>query len=182
MVTHRRREPRSLLERISKSIAQKRPGCWPHGPASLARPRRNRSPAWRDDQSVNALRAKSPLPHGRARHFELRSMSMLRRCRRFASHVERAKASTTADLSRIAPNFVIRRSPGANEYSGESFYMRDERLPCSARSESRRVGRDTATRDLREPYRSPRLDHIYTVFARWSPAWTGRRHSRRRCD
>jgi cyclophilin family peptidyl-prolyl cis-trans isomerase/HEAT repeat protein len=69
---------------------------------------------------------------------------------------------------RIAPNFVIQGgSPGANEYMGEPHYMRDEvglhyrgTVGISTR------GRDTGDAQIFvNTIDSPRLDHIYTVFA-----------------
>ncbi len=68
---------------------------------------------------------------------------------------------------RVAPNFVIQGgSPGANEYVGEPFYMRDEpglhyrgTVGISTR------GRDTGDAQLFvNLIDSPRLDHLYTVF------------------
>jgi cyclophilin family peptidyl-prolyl cis-trans isomerase len=68
---------------------------------------------------------------------------------------------------RIAPNFVIQGgSPGANEYSGEPHYMRDEvglhyrgTVGISTR------GRDTGDAQIFvNTIDSPRLDHMYTVF------------------
>lgn len=68
---------------------------------------------------------------------------------------------------RMALNFVIQGgSPGANEYSGEPFYMRDEpglhyrgTVGISTR------GRDTGDAQIFvNLIDSPRLDHIYTVF------------------
>jgi cyclophilin family peptidyl-prolyl cis-trans isomerase/HEAT repeat protein len=68
---------------------------------------------------------------------------------------------------RIAPNFVIQGgSPGANEYMGEPFYMRDE-VGLHVRGT---VGISTRGRDTGDAQifvnliDSPRLDHIYTVF------------------
>jgi cyclophilin family peptidyl-prolyl cis-trans isomerase len=68
---------------------------------------------------------------------------------------------------RIAPNFVIQGgSPGANEYMGEHFYMRDE-VGLHIRGA---VGISTRGRDTGDAQifvnliDSPRLDHIYTVF------------------
>ena len=68
---------------------------------------------------------------------------------------------------RIAPNFVIQGgSPGANEYSGDSFYMRDEpglHLRGTVGISTR--GRDTGDAQIFvNLIDSPRLDHIYTVF------------------
>jgi cyclophilin family peptidyl-prolyl cis-trans isomerase len=68
---------------------------------------------------------------------------------------------------RIAPNFVIQGgSPGANEYSGESFYMRDEvglHLRGTVGISTR--GRDTGDAQIFvNLIDSPRLDHLYTVF------------------
>ena len=68
---------------------------------------------------------------------------------------------------RIAPNFVIQGgSPGANEYSGEPFYMRDEpglHLRGTVGISTR--GRDTGDAQIFvNLIDSPRLDHIYTVF------------------
>jgi cyclophilin family peptidyl-prolyl cis-trans isomerase len=68
---------------------------------------------------------------------------------------------------RVAPNFVIQGgSPGANEYSGEPHYMRDE-VGLHHRGT---VGISTRGRDTGDAQifvnliDSPRLDHIYTVF------------------
>jgi cyclophilin family peptidyl-prolyl cis-trans isomerase len=68
---------------------------------------------------------------------------------------------------RIAPNFVIQGgSPGANEYSGENFFMRDEvglHLRGTVGISTR--GRDTGDAQIFvNLIDSPRLDHIYTVF------------------
>ena len=69
---------------------------------------------------------------------------------------------------RVAPNFVIQGgSPGANEYSGEPHYMRDE-VGLHYRGT---VGISTRGRDTGDAQifvnliDSPRLDHTYTVFA-----------------
>jgi cyclophilin family peptidyl-prolyl cis-trans isomerase/HEAT repeat protein len=68
---------------------------------------------------------------------------------------------------RVAPNFVIQGgSPGANEYSGEPHFMRDEvglhyrgTVGISTR------GRDTGDAQIFvNVIDSPRLDHTYTVF------------------
>jgi cyclophilin family peptidyl-prolyl cis-trans isomerase/HEAT repeat protein len=68
---------------------------------------------------------------------------------------------------RIAPNFVIQGgSPGANEYSGDAHYMRDE-VGLHYRGT---VGISTRGRDTGDAQifvnliDSPRLDHMYTVF------------------
>jgi len=68
---------------------------------------------------------------------------------------------------RIAPNFVIQGgSPGANEYTGDDFFMRDE-VGLHVRGT---VGISTRGRDTGDAQvfvnliDSPRLDHIYTVF------------------
>ena len=68
---------------------------------------------------------------------------------------------------RIAPNFVIQGgSPGANEYSGEAHYMRDE-VGLHHRGT---VGISTRGRDTGDAQifvnliDSPRLDHTYTAF------------------
>jgi cyclophilin family peptidyl-prolyl cis-trans isomerase/HEAT repeat protein len=68
---------------------------------------------------------------------------------------------------RVAPNFVIQGgSPGANEYAGESLYMRDEvglHLRGTVGISTR--GRDTGDAQIFvNLVDSPRLDHIYTVF------------------
>ena len=74
---------------------------------------------------------------------------------------------TGLTFHRIAPNFVIQGgSPGANEYSGEPHYMRDEvglhyrgTVGISAR------GRDTGDAQIFvNLIDSPRLDHNYSVF------------------
>jgi cyclophilin family peptidyl-prolyl cis-trans isomerase/HEAT repeat protein len=68
---------------------------------------------------------------------------------------------------RVAPNFVIQGgSPGANEYAGEHYYMRDEpglHLRGTVGISTR--GRDTGDAQIFvNLIDSPRLDHIYTVF------------------
>jgi cyclophilin family peptidyl-prolyl cis-trans isomerase/HEAT repeat protein len=71
---------------------------------------------------------------------------------------------------RVAPNFVIQGGgPGANEYSGDGPFMRDEvGLPSHRRGT---VGISTRGRDTGDAQifvnlvDSPRLDHTYTVFA-----------------
>lgn len=68
---------------------------------------------------------------------------------------------------RIAPNFVIQGgSPGASEYIGDSFYMRDEpglHLRGTVGISTR--GRDTGDAQIFvNVIDSPRLDHMYTVF------------------
>jgi cyclophilin family peptidyl-prolyl cis-trans isomerase len=68
---------------------------------------------------------------------------------------------------RVAPNFVIQGgSPGANEYSGEPFYMRDEPgLHVRGTVGISTRGRDTGDAQIFvNTIDSPRLDHIYTVF------------------
>ena len=68
---------------------------------------------------------------------------------------------------RIALNFVIQGgSPGANEYMGEPFYMRDEpglHLRGTVGISTR--GRDTGDAQIFvNTVDSPRLNHTYTVF------------------
>ena len=71
---------------------------------------------------------------------------------------------------RVAANFVIQGgSPGANEYTGDRVFMRDE---VGLRSHQRgTVGISTRGRDTGDAQifvnliDSPRLDHLYTVFA-----------------
>ena len=68
---------------------------------------------------------------------------------------------------RVVPNFVIQGgSPGANEYTGEPFYMRDEpglHLRGTVGISTR--GRDTGDAQIFvNLVDSPRLDHLYTVF------------------
>lgn len=68
---------------------------------------------------------------------------------------------------RIVPNFVIQGgSPGANEYSGEPFYMRDEvGLHTRGTVGISTRGRDTGDAQIFvNTVDSPRLDHLYTVF------------------
>jgi cyclophilin family peptidyl-prolyl cis-trans isomerase/HEAT repeat protein len=71
---------------------------------------------------------------------------------------------------RVAPNFVIQGGgPGANEYSGQGPFMRDEVGLASHRRGT--VGISTRGRDTGDAQifinlvDSPRLDHLYTVFA-----------------
>ena len=68
---------------------------------------------------------------------------------------------------RVVPNFVIQGgSPGANEYTGEPLFMRDEpglHLRGTVGISTR--GRDTGDAQIFvNLVDSPRLDHIYTVF------------------
>jgi cyclophilin family peptidyl-prolyl cis-trans isomerase/HEAT repeat protein len=68
---------------------------------------------------------------------------------------------------RIAPNFVIQGgSPGANEYAGETYFMRDEvGLHVRGTVGISTRGRDTGDAQIFvNTIDSPRLDHIYTVF------------------
>lgn len=68
---------------------------------------------------------------------------------------------------RVAANFVIQGgSPGANEYSGEPFFMRDEvGLHVRGTAGVSTRGRDTGDAQIFvNLIDSPRLDHIYTVF------------------
>jgi cyclophilin family peptidyl-prolyl cis-trans isomerase/HEAT repeat protein len=68
---------------------------------------------------------------------------------------------------RIAPNFVIQGgSPGANEFMGENFFMRDEPgLHVRGTVGISTRGRDTGDAQVFvNVIDSPRLDHIYTVF------------------
>lgn len=71
---------------------------------------------------------------------------------------------------RVAPNFVVQGGgPGANEYSGDGPFMRDEVGLVSHRRGT--VGISTRGRDTGDAQvfinlvDSPRLDHTYTVFA-----------------
>ena len=70
---------------------------------------------------------------------------------------------------RLVPLFVAQGlSPGANEYTGDARYMRDELgLAHHARGAvgiSTR-GRDTGDAQFLDLIAQPRLDHDYTVFA-----------------
>ena len=68
---------------------------------------------------------------------------------------------------RVVPNFVIQGgSPGANEYAGEPFYMRDEvGLHVRGTAGVSTRGRDTGDAQIFvNLIDSPRLDHTYTVF------------------
>jgi cyclophilin family peptidyl-prolyl cis-trans isomerase/HEAT repeat protein len=75
---------------------------------------------------------------------------------------------------RVVPNFVIQGgSPGANEYAGDSLYMRDE---ISDHSHERgTVGVSTRGRDTGDAQffinlvDNPRLDFEYTIFGDASP-------------
>ena len=71
---------------------------------------------------------------------------------------------------RVAPNFVLQGgSPGANEYSGQGPFMRDEVGLLSHRRGTLGIstrGRDTGDAQIFiNLVDSPRLDHLYTVFA-----------------
>jgi cyclophilin family peptidyl-prolyl cis-trans isomerase len=75
---------------------------------------------------------------------------------------------------RVVPNFVIQGgSPGANEYAGDSLYMRDE--ISSASHERGTVGVSTRGRDTGDAQLfinlvdNPRLDFEYTIFGDASP-------------
>ena len=75
---------------------------------------------------------------------------------------------------RVVPNFVIQGgSPGANEYAGDSLYMRDE--ISTASHERGTVGVSTRGRDTGDAQffinlvDNPRLDFEYTIFGDASP-------------
>jgi cyclophilin family peptidyl-prolyl cis-trans isomerase/HEAT repeat protein len=119
--------------------------------------------------AVNALRAKSLRFHMAGRgHFDIAldvdaaPLTAVRIARRAAEGYYNGLT-----FHRIAPNFVIQGgSPGANEYSGESFYMRDEPgLHVRGTAGISTRGRDTGDAQIFvNLIDSPRLDHIYTVF------------------
>jgi cyclophilin family peptidyl-prolyl cis-trans isomerase len=88
---------------------------------------------------------------------------------RFA-HLAEAGFYNGLTFHRIVPNFVIQGgSPGANEYVGDAFFMRDEvgllpQLRGSVGISTR--GRDTGDAQIFVNLLDlPRLDHDYTVFA-----------------
>ena len=120
--------------------------------------------------AVNALRAKALRFHmAGGGHFEIAldvdaaPLTAIRIARRAGEGYYNGLT-----FHRIAPNFVIQGgSPGANEYSGEPFYMRDEpglHLRGTVGISTR--GRDTGDAQIFvNLIDSPRLDHIYTVFA-----------------
>jgi cyclophilin family peptidyl-prolyl cis-trans isomerase/HEAT repeat protein len=119
--------------------------------------------------AVNALRAKSLRFHMAGRGYfdialdvDAAPLTSIRIARRAGEGYYNGLT-----FHRIAPNFVIQGgSPGANEYSGESFYMRDE----PGLHQRGTVGISTRGRDTGDAQifvnliDSPRLDHIYTVF------------------
>jgi cyclophilin family peptidyl-prolyl cis-trans isomerase len=119
--------------------------------------------------AVNALRAKSLRFHMAglgsfdiALDVDAAPLSALRIARRAGEGYYNGLT-----FHRIAPNFVIQGgSPGANEYSGENFFMRDEpglHLRGTVGVSTR--GRDTGDAQIFvNLIDSPRLDHIYTVF------------------
>ena len=119
--------------------------------------------------AVNALRAKSLRFHMAGRgHFDIAldvdaaPLTVIRIARRAGEGYYDGLT-----FHRIAPNFVIQGgSPGANEYSGEPFFMRDEpglHLRGTVGISTR--GRDTGDAQIFvNTIDSPRLDHIYTVF------------------
>jgi peptidyl-prolyl cis-trans isomerase B (cyclophilin B) len=119
--------------------------------------------------AVNALRAKSLRFHmAGLGHFDIAldvdaaPLSAIRIARRAGEGYYNGLT-----FHRIAPNFVIQGgSPGANEYSGESFYMRDEPgLHVRGTVGISTRGRDTGDAQIFvNTIDSPRLDHIYTVF------------------
>ena len=118
---------------------------------------------------VNALRGKSLRFHMAGRgHFDIgldvdaAPLTAIRIARRAGEGYYNGLT-----FHRIAPNFVIQGgSPGANEYMGEHFYMRDEpglHLRGTVGISTR--GRDTGDAQIFvNLIDSPRLDHIYTVF------------------
>ncbi len=70
---------------------------------------------------------------------------------------------------RVEPTFVLQGgSPGANEFTGDGLYMRDEPGVAHTRGT---IGISTRGRDTGDAQifvnlvDSPRLDHVYTVFA-----------------
>ena len=70
---------------------------------------------------------------------------------------------------RVEPTFVLQGgSPGANEFMGDGLYMRDEPGVAHTRGT---IGISTRGRDTGDAQifvnlvDSPRLDHVYTVFA-----------------
>jgi len=90
-----------------------------------------------------------------------------------ARFVELVKARHYHGLTfhRVVPNFVVQGgSPGANEYSGDHRYWRDE--PSTEPHTRGAVGISTRGRDSGDGQifidlvDLPRLDHDYTVFAR----------------
>jgi cyclophilin family peptidyl-prolyl cis-trans isomerase/HEAT repeat protein len=118
---------------------------------------------------VNALRGKSLRFHMAGRgHFDVgldvdaAPLTAIRIARRAGEGYYNGLT-----FHRIAPNFVIQGgSPGANEYMGEHFFMRDEpglHLRGTVGISTR--GRDTGDAQIFvNLIDSPRLDHIYTVF------------------
>ena len=90
-------------------------------------------------------------------------------CVRFA-HLASAGYYNGLTFHRVVPNFVIQGgSPGANEYVGDSSYMRDEvgswphvRGAVGISTRGRDTGDAQVFVDLVD---NPRLDHEYTVFA-----------------
>jgi cyclophilin family peptidyl-prolyl cis-trans isomerase/HEAT repeat protein len=118
---------------------------------------------------VNALRGRALRFHMQGRgHFDIgldvdaAPLSAIRIARRAGEGYYNGLT-----FHRIAPNFVIQGgSPGANEYAGDSFFMRDE-VGLHVRGT---VGVSTRGRDTGDAQifvnliDSPRLDHIYTVF------------------
>ncbi len=89
-------------------------------------------------------------------------------CARFASLVARGYYNGLT-FHRIVPNFLIQGgSPGANEFVGDTRYMRDEvGRPSQLRGT---IGTSTRGRDTGDAQiyinlvDSPRLDHDYTIF------------------
>jgi cyclophilin family peptidyl-prolyl cis-trans isomerase len=88
---------------------------------------------------------------------------------RFAHLVETGYYNSLT-FHRIVPNFVIQGgSPGANEYAGDAWFMRDElglwphvRGAVGISTRGRDTGDGQIFIDLVD---NPRLDHDYTVFA-----------------
>jgi cyclophilin family peptidyl-prolyl cis-trans isomerase/HEAT repeat protein len=119
--------------------------------------------------AMNALRGKSLRWHMQGRGFfdvaldvDAAPLTSIRIARRAGEGYY-----NNLTFHRVAPNFVIQGgSPGANEYAGEPFYMRDEpglHLRGTAGISTR--GRDTGDAQIFvNLIDSPRLDHIYTVF------------------
>lgn len=119
--------------------------------------------------AVNALRGKSLRFHMAGRGFFDVALEVDAAPLSAARVARRAGEGYYDGLTfhRIAPNFVIQGgSPGANEYAGEPFYMRDEvglHLRGTVGISTR--GRDTGDAQIFvNTIDSPRLDHTYTVF------------------
>jgi cyclophilin family peptidyl-prolyl cis-trans isomerase len=146
--------------------------AWTGAPAAAApRPARESAPPLTDSDLARLARTTVRVRMAGGGQFEIRLMVDLAplSCARF---VALASAGYYDGLTfhRVLPNFLIQGgSPGANEYSGDRRYMRDE--PGRVSQVRGTVGTSTRGRDTGDAQiyinlvDTPRLDHEYSIFA-----------------